>query len=59
MSASAEREIAISSAARRLDASRRAQLLEESCGDDVDLRKRIRELLEADETAGDFLEDLN
>ena len=58
MSASPDREIAVFSGARRLDAERRAAFLDESCGDDVDLRKRIEELLEADETATGFLDEL-
>ncbi|MBI2947262.1 MAG: serine/threonine protein kinase [Verrucomicrobia bacterium] len=58
MSASPDREIAVFSGARRLDAERRTAFLDESCGDDVDLRRRIEELLEADQTATGFLDEL-
>ncbi|MBI4660096.1 MAG: serine/threonine protein kinase [Verrucomicrobia bacterium] len=58
MSAAVPREIALFGVARRLSLERRAAYLEESCGDDVDLRRRIEELLEADKTAGGFLKDL-
>ncbi|MBU6401296.1 MAG: protein kinase, partial [Verrucomicrobia bacterium] len=58
MSIAPERELAIFTTARRLTANRRAGYLQESCAGDSQLRQRVHDLLQADETAGDFLQDL-
>jgi serine/threonine protein kinase len=58
MSAKSDREIAIFGAARKLRVELRAGYLNDSCADDTALRQRIEELLAADKTAGNFLEEL-
>lgn len=57
MNASPDREIGLFCAARRLNAAERPAYLEHACGGDAELRGRIEELLEADRTAGDFLNE--
>jgi len=52
------REAAISGAARRLPVEERAPYLDEVCAGDALLRRQIKELLKADESAGAFLAEL-
>ena len=49
-------ELVVFSAARRLPAGGRAAYLDEACGGDADLRRRVEELLEASDETGGFLE---
>jgi WD40 repeat protein/serine/threonine protein kinase len=53
-----KREAAIFSAARRLPAGQRDAYLDQACAGDALLRRRVAELLAADEAAGDFLKEL-
>jgi serine/threonine protein kinase len=43
-------------ALERSDPAERAKFLDEACGDDLELRRRVEKLLEDDEEAGHFLE---
>jgi serine/threonine protein kinase len=52
-----DRELAVFGAARRLPARERAAYLDEACAGDAALRKRIEELLQASDEAGNFLEN--
>ena len=56
--APSQRELAIFAAARRLGKTARGEYLEKACAGDRPLRETVEELLEADETAGGFLEEL-
>src|SRR6266403_1095221 len=51
------REVAVFSAARRLPAAERAAYLDEVCAGDAILRRRLEELLQADEQALGFLQN--
>jgi eukaryotic-like serine/threonine-protein kinase len=51
-----DRELALFNAARKLPAGERGAYLEEVCTGDPALRRRIEELLQAGDQAGDFLE---
>jgi serine/threonine protein kinase/WD40 repeat protein len=51
-----ERELAVFSAARQLHAGERAAYLDQTCAGDPALRRRIEELLRADEGAEGFLQ---
>jgi Protein kinase domain len=50
-----DREVAVFGAALRLPAGERAAFLDQACAGDAAFRKRVEELLEASEEAGDFL----
>src|SRR5215471_7712456 len=52
-----EREVAVFNVARRLPASERSAYLDEACFGDGLLRKRVEELLLANEEVGGFLQD--
>ncbi len=52
-----DREAAVFGAARQLPAGARAAYLDQTCGGDADLRRRVEQLLQAGEAAGAFLED--
>ena len=58
MSATPEREARIFSTARKLPAEDRAFYLEGACAGDARLRQRVEELLQANDAAGTFLEEL-
>jgi len=49
-----DRELAVFSAARQMPVQERAAYLDEACVGDADLRQRVEELLQANESAGDF-----
>jgi len=51
-----DRELAVFSAARRLAPGARDPYLDEACGGDAELRRRVEELLRAGEEAGAFLQ---
>ena len=57
MTEPSDREVAVFSAARQLPAGERAAYLDEACGGDAALRRRVEELLQAGEEAGAFLEE--
>ena len=52
----AELEQLFNAALERKDRKARAVYLDQACGDDADLRRRVEELLNAHEQAGDFLD---
>lgn len=52
------REVLVFNEALTVPAKDRANYLNEACGDDVELRSRLAELLQAHEGAGPFLEDV-
>jgi eukaryotic-like serine/threonine-protein kinase len=52
-----DREVAVFSAARRLPAADRAAYLDQTCAGDAALRRRVEELLRADEEALGFLKE--
>jgi serine/threonine protein kinase len=52
-----EHEVAVFSASRRLPAGERAAYLDEACGGDADLRRRVEKLLRANEEASGFLQE--
>jgi hypothetical protein len=54
----ADREAAVFGAALKLPAGQRAAYLDRACADDAALRRRIEELLQANEDAGSFLQEL-
>src|SRR5450755_3116609 len=56
MNSLTEREVAIFITARRFSTGERAAYLDGACGDDPALRRRLDELLDVDEAAGEFLE---
>jgi hypothetical protein len=56
MSDLTDREVAIFIAARRLNDGERMAYLDEACGEDALLRRKLDSLLAVDEAAGDFLE---
>ena len=51
-----ERELSVFSAARRLPPAERAPYLDRACAGDAALRRRVEELLRADEDAEGFLQ---
>src|SRR5947207_2774088 len=51
------REVLVFNGALQLPANQRADYLSEACGNDVELRSRVSELLQAHEGAGLFLQD--
>ena len=53
-----DHEAAVFGAARRLSAGQRAAYLDEACAADAALRRRVEELLRANEEAGSFLSEL-
>jgi hypothetical protein len=55
MSQVEQREEAIFEAALKLPADERAAFLDQTCGSDVDLRRRVDVLLSAFERAGGFM----
>ncbi len=59
MHAPSDRELAIFTAARRLSKDQRAEYIENACGNDTALRDAVQELLQAEQTAGDFLQELD
>jgi hypothetical protein len=53
-----DREAVVFSAARRLPAGQREDYLEQACAGDAGLRQRVKDLLRANENAGNFLREL-
>ena len=56
MTHQSDRELAVFSAARQLPPGGRTAFLDTACAGDSDLRRRVEELLQAGDLAGDFLE---
>ena len=57
MPESSDHELTVFSAARHLPAGARAAYLDEACAGNATLRRRVEELLQANEEAGGFLQD--
>jgi serine/threonine protein kinase/tetratricopeptide (TPR) repeat protein len=57
MNDSPNRDVEVFTEALRLPRAERAEYLEGACGSDVELRRKVEALLEANNRVGDFLED--